>query len=129
VPEPILYVDFAEVRDGRLQELMAGMRDLAAFVQANEPWLSGYDVYFNEAGTRMTVVHAHADAASLEHHMAVAGPEFSRFVDLVRLLTIDIYGTPSDDLLRQILGKAELLGPATVTVHRHAAGFTRQGDR
>ena len=121
----ILYVDHAEVRAGKLDELKLAMGELVELVEANEPQLGGYEVYFSEDGTRMTVVHSHVDSASLERHMRVAGPAFARFVDLVRLLTIDVYGTTSEALMEQIRDKAALLGSATVTVHRRHAGFTR----
>ena len=69
----ILYVDTSDVREGALEELKAGMKELTDFVEANEPRIIAYNVYFNDEGTRMTVVHAHVDSASFEHHMEVAG--------------------------------------------------------
>jgi quinol monooxygenase YgiN len=123
--EPIIYIDRSEVRDGKLDELKRAMRELAVLVEANEPRLGAYRVYFTEDGTQMTVIHMHADSASLELHMKVAGPAFPRFVDLVRLLTIDVYGRPSADLMQAIRDKAALLGSATVTLHELGAGFAR----
>ena len=125
--EAIVYIDRSEVREGKLDELKRGMRDLAALVEANEPRLAAYRVYFTEDGTQMTVIHMHADSASLELHMRVAGPAFPRFVGLVRLLSIDVYGRPSDVLMQAIRDKAALLGSATVTLHEIGAGFTRPG--
>jgi hypothetical protein len=122
----ILYVDRAEVRAGRLEELKRAMGGLVELVEANEPQLEAYEVYFAEEGTMMTVVHSHVDSASLERHMSVAGPAFSKFVDLVRLMTIDVYGTPSDALMEQVRHKAALLGTATVTVHERHGGFARR---
>lgn len=121
----ILYVDRAEVRAGKLDELKRAVADLVDLVQANEPQLGAYNVYFGADGRTMTVVHAHTDSASLQRHMDVAGPAFSGFVDLVRLLTIDVFGSPSDDVMQRIRDKAALLGSATVTVHESFAGFTR----
>jgi len=98
-------------------------------VEANESRLIAYNVYFTENGTRMTVIHVHPDPASLEFHMKVAGPAFSRFAEFVKLLTIDIYGKLSDDLLEQMRKKAQMLGNGTVTVHELHAGFARFGVR
>jgi|SRR5215217_5009708 len=53
--QPIMYVDTSEVRPGRLEELKAAMNDLARFVQANEPHLLAYNVYFTGDGTRMRI--------------------------------------------------------------------------
>ena len=123
--DQIVYVDRSEIREGRLEDLKKAMKELAQFVEANEPRLVGYNVYFDEGGTRMTVIHVHRDSESLEFHMNVAGPLFPRFADLVRLRSIDVYGRPSDAVARQLQRKADMLGGATVTVYGHHAGFAR----
>jgi quinol monooxygenase YgiN len=123
--DAIVYVDTAEVREGALEELKEGMKELVAFAQANEPRLIAYNVYFSDDGTRMTVVHVHPDSASLEYHMEVAGPFFRRFVELVTLSSINVYGELSEGLLAQLQEKAQLLGRGAVEVDALHAGFTR----
>jgi quinol monooxygenase YgiN len=125
--EPILYVDTSEIREGKLAELKSAIKDLVEFVDANEPQAIAYNVYFNQDGTRMTVVQIHPDSASLEFHMKVAGPAFPRFTELVKLSTIEIYGRPSDSLLEQLRQKARMLGNGTVVVHELHGGFARFG--
>jgi hypothetical protein len=121
----IVYVDTSEVREGALDDLKAAIDELAAFVEANEPRLISYNVYFSGDGTRMTVVHVHPDSASLEYHLEIAGPLFTKFVDLVTLSSIRIYGEPSEKLLQQLHEKARLLGRGGVVVDPWHAGFTR----
>jgi quinol monooxygenase YgiN len=121
----IVYVDTSDVREGALEELKAGMKELVDFVEANEPRLLAYNVYFSDDGSRMTVVNVHPDAASLEYHMEVAGPFFRRFVELVKLSSIHIYGEPSEKVLKQAHEKARLLGRGEVTADALHAGFTR----
>jgi hypothetical protein len=123
--DAILYIDISEVREGALDELTAGLKDLVDFIEANEPRLIAYNVYLSADGTRMTVVNVHPDSASLEYHMDVAGPLFRRFVDLVTLSSIRIYGEPSEKALKQAHEKARLLGGGTVEVDAFHAGFTR----
>lgn len=123
--DAIVYVDTAEVREGALEELKEGMKELVAFAQANEPRLLAYNVYFNDDGTRMTVVHVHPDSASLEYHMEVAGSFFRRFVELVTLSSINVYGEASEGLLAQLQEKAHLLGRGAVEIDALHAGFTR----
>ena len=127
--EPIVYIDSSEIREGKLEELKTAMNRLVEFVEANEPQLIAYNVYFKEDGTRMTVFHVHPDSASLEFHMKVAGPLFPKFAEFIRLLTIDVYGKPSDDLVEQMRQKAQMLGNGTVLVHELHAGFARFGVR
>ena len=123
--EPIIYVDRSEVRDGKVEELKTAIRDLAQFVEANEPDLIAYRVYFSEDGTRLAVIHVHRDTASLEFHMRVAGPLFPKFAEFVKLLTIDVYGKLPDDLVQEMKQKAQMLGTGAVRVHALHAGFTR----
>jgi hypothetical protein len=125
MPDALVYVDTSVVRDGALEELKAGMQELADFVAANEPRLVAYNVYFSADGTTMTVVHVHPDSASLEYHLEVAGPMFRRLAELVRLSSIHIYGEPSESALKQSLEKARLWGHDEVTVQALHAGFTR----
>jgi hypothetical protein len=125
MPDALVYVDTAEVREGALEELKEGMKELVHFVEANESRLIAYNVYFSDDGTRMTVVHVHPDSASLEYHMEVAGPFFRRFAELVTLSSINVYGEASEGLLAQLQEKAQLLGRGAVEVDALHAGFTR----
>lgn len=61
--------------------------------------------------------------------MKVAGPALPKFVELIKLSTMDIYGKPSDELLEQMRRKVRMLGNATVVVHELHAGFARFGVR
>ncbi len=123
--DAIVYVDTSDVREGALEELQAGMKELVEFVEANEPRIISYNVYFNEEGTRMTVMHVHPDAESVEYHLEVAGPFFRRFVELVTLTSTHIYGRPSETVLKQADEKVRLLGRGVVDVQALHAGFTR----
>jgi len=123
--EPILYIDHSEIYAGKLEELKTAMNELVELVESNEPQIIAYNVYFNEDGTRITVVHVHADSASLAFHMKVAGPAFPKFAQFVKLLSIDVYGKLTDDLLEQVRRKAQMLGNGTVVVHRLHAGVAR----
>lgn len=125
--EPIFYVDRSQIREGKLAELKAAMKELAAFVEANEPRLISYNFFLDEAAGLMTVVAVHPDCASMEFHMQVAGPAFRRFTDLISLTTIEVYGRVSDTLLNELRRKAQTLGNGTVIAHALHAGFARFG--
>ncbi len=127
--QPLVYVDASDVRKGALGELKGAIKELAEFIEANEPQLISYNVYVSDDGSQMTVVHVHPDAASLDYHLDVAGPAFGRFSDLVRLSSIQIYGEPSEKALGQLHDKARLLGSGDVIVWGPHAGFSRFGVR
>jgi hypothetical protein len=121
----ILVVDSSEIRAGKLGEVKAGVEELVSFVEENEAEPLAYDIYFDEAGTQMTVVQIHPDSASLERHLTVAAPVFRRFADLLTLVRVDVYGKASEAALEQIRGKAQLLGDARLVVHELHSGFSR----
>lgn len=125
MPTPIVYIDRSNVREGRLAELRTAMDELARFVEEHEPRILAFDAYFSDDGERMTVVHVHRDAASLDEHLEVAGPKFPRFADFIELTGIEVYGEPSEEALRRLRDKAARLGGGALEVHRHAAGFAR----
>ena len=124
MPDPLIYVDRATVRDGSLEELKGAIRELAEFVEANVPRAVSYGVFFTDDGGRMTVVHVHADPSSLDDHLRIAGPRFAPFADLLTLESIDVYGTPSDEAIARLREKADLLG-GEVAIHPLHAGFIR----
>jgi quinol monooxygenase YgiN len=122
---PLVYVDTSEVRDGAHAMLREAIKELVEFIDANEAQLLAYNVYLSDDGSEMTVVHVHADAASLEYHMEVAGAAFRPFADLVTLSSIHVYGRPSEKTLSMLHDKARLLGGDSVIVHDPHAGFSR----
>lgn len=123
--EFIAYLDTSEVRPGRLEELKATMAELSSFVEMNEPQILAYRVYFSEDGSTMSVMNLHADLASLEFHMKVAGPKFPPIAPLITLRTIEVFGRPSEELLARLRAKAQVLGGGAVIVHDVHAGFAR----
>jgi quinol monooxygenase YgiN len=125
MPQPLIYVDTSDIREGALEELREASRKLAEFIEENEPQLLSYSVYFSEDADQIAFVHVHADQASLDYHMDIAGPRFARFADLLTLRSIHIYGEPSEKALAQLREKVRLLGSGDVVVHPPHAGFGR----
>jgi quinol monooxygenase YgiN len=121
----LIYVDTSDVREGAVEELRGAIEELIEFIDANEPQIVAYCVYLSDDEREMTVVHVHADAASLEYHLDVAGPAFRKLADLITLSSIRVYGEPSRTALTQLHDKARLLGRDDVAVHGLEAGFSR----
>ncbi|MEU6373884.1 hypothetical protein [Streptomyces sp. NPDC046909] len=123
--QPLYYIDRSDLREGKIAQVRAGMRDLAEFVEAREPQLIAYHFYIDESESTMTTVAVHPDSASLELHMELGGPKFREFRELIRMNSIDVYGQASPAAVRQLRQKAEMLGGGTVTFHTEQAGFSR----
>jgi quinol monooxygenase YgiN len=121
----IIVIDSSEILEGKLEELKTALEELVEFVEANEADPIAYNVYFDEAGTRMTVLQIHPSSAAMEFHLRVAGPVFRKFTELVKLSRVDFYGRPSEAVLEQMRQKAQLLGNAPVVVNELQAGFVR----
>jgi quinol monooxygenase YgiN len=124
----LIYVDTSDVREGAVEELKGAIKKLVEFIDANEPQIVAYSVYLSDDEREMTVVHVHADAASLEYHLDVAGPAFRKLANLITLSSIRVYGEPSKRVLTQLHDKASLLGRDDVAVHGLEAGFSRIGS-
>ena len=123
--ELLIAVDSSEIREGKLDAVKAGVAELAAFVEANEPGMIAYSIYLDEEAGRMTVVQIHPSSASMELHMEIAAPIFRKFADLLDLTRVDFSATPSEALLHRMRQNAERLGRAPVLVNEHHAGFAR----
>jgi hypothetical protein len=123
--EPIVYIDRSEVREGKLDGLKAAIGELTEFIEVNVPRAISYGVYLDRTGSKMTVIQIQPDSAALESHMKVGAPAFAKFRDFIRLTAIEVYGDPSDHLLKQLDEKARMLGGGRVTVHKLQDGFAR----
>lgn len=124
--EPILYVDCSTIRSQDITGLRKAVASLADFVREREPQLLFYGFEIDEATSTMRVVAFHPDSESLALHLGIGGPEFRKVGAFIDLQQIDVFGTPSDGVLRQLRQKAEMLGSdALVVVHELASGFER----
>jgi quinol monooxygenase YgiN len=124
----VIAIDTSEVRPGKLEEVERAVDDLAKWVESNEPRPIAYHVYLDRERGRMTVLQIHPDSASMENHLEMAGPAFRPFVDLIDLTSMEVFGTPSDELLARLQEKVGLLGHAAIVVHELQAGFSRFGS-
>ena len=120
----IVYIDRSGIREGRNEDLKAGICRLVEVIESLEPQLISYGFHLDEEAARMTVVAAHPDSASLELHMEIGRTEFRRLAEMVTLRQIEVYGTLSDKALTMLEQKATMLGGLD-TVHERFAGFAR----
>jgi hypothetical protein len=122
---PIVYVDVSAIREGKHEELEAGMDNLSRFVEEHMPRVAFYGFFLDETQSTMTVVAVHPDSASLQFHLDEGNEEFRKFGHLLDLSRIDVYGDVSDGVRERLDRKARMLGRGTVTVHECHAGFAR----
>ena len=129
MPEPLIFIDVSEIVPGKLEDAKAAFKELAAFVEANEPRAISYNVFFNADETVVTVVQVHPDSASMEFHVSVGAELFKKFAGLLTMRKMAIYGETSTELLEAMRAKAAMLGAGGVEVHDLHAGFSRLSIR
>jgi len=114
--ESVVIVDRSSIQEGKLDAVRDGMKELAEFAQANEPRMIAYCPYLDEDRSQVTVFQMHPDSASAEFHMQVGVPLFQKFVDLLKLQQIDVYGEAGAGLIEQLQHKADMLGGAPLAI-------------
>jgi hypothetical protein len=122
----VIYIDRSDVHEGARNELEAGVRALVGFVDAHQPQMATYAVYFDKHASRMTVVSVHPSSASLERHIEIWRPEFEKLGHLLTLREIEVFGPLSERARELVHQKAAALGDGgVVTLHAQFAGFER----
>ncbi len=122
--EPFIFIAISTIKEGKLEDFKRFYRELAEFVEANEPRMIHFGAYISEDGTEVTNIQVHPDADSMEFHMQVAGEKISQgyeFFDATE--SIEVCGTPSDavlEMMRQIAGSG-----APVSIKSDYSGFNR----
>lgn len=125
---PLVYIDHSDIRPGKLEDLRAAVSALVAFVEEREPRLLSYGFHLDAATSTMTVVAVHPDAASLQLHLQVGGPEFRKVGELIELRRIEVYGRLSPTTRALLEQKAAMLGrDASIVVDERTVGFARIG--
>jgi len=121
--DSIVVVDRSEILEGKLADVENGFRDLADFVATHEPRIIAYLIYVSEDRRMVTVLQIHPDSESMESHMALAGPLFAKFAAMLRMQSLDVYGSPTERLLAMLRQKSAMLGAGAPVVHRVQSGF------
>ena len=113
-----------DIREGKLGKVTAAMNEVVESIKTKEPRIIFYNAYINEEGTQLTVLQAHPDSASVEFHIEVTEPAFTKMAKCITLSSLDIYGTPSQSL-QDKLQRTKLTSRVTVIGHELSAGFSR----
>ena len=123
---PFIVINTYAIKEGKLEGFRQFLQELFNVLKANEPGVLAIDAYVNGDGTEATIVQVHPDAASVQHYWQVlhqhTGRAFGQFVDATT--SFQVYGTPSDVILRRARQHAES-GVAVSVKPEHLGGFTR----
>jgi quinol monooxygenase YgiN len=123
--EPFVYVGSWTIKPGKFEEARKRLAEHAEFVETNEPRMIAFHVYFDEHGTRSTVVQVHPDSASMEFHMQLIAEHLGDVFDYIDAILSEQYYGPMSETLSETLAKWEGPGVAVTKLPVHEAGFTR----
>ena len=124
---PFIFISHSRIKQGRLDDFKAALRDMAAFVEGNEPRVLAFEAYLNDDETEVTGVQIHADADSMAHHMEVAFTKILEFDQLLDTQSVDVYGVPNDAVVAMMeqIGDQYSSNMAVRTMTNPVGGFTR----
>jgi hypothetical protein len=126
VTGPFIFVATNTLKPGALEAERRRVPELCDFIQASEPRLIAFNEYVNDDGTEVAVVQVHPDAESMRLHMGTvrerAAQAYAETLDATA--SIQVFGTPDDEVLAMLAQQAGSGVPLTVKAH-HLGGFTR----
>lgn len=122
---PFIFIGTYRIKDGKLEEARKRVQDLVDLVERNEPRLIAFNVYLDEAGTRLAAVQVHPDPASMEHHLSVISDHLTEGFDYLESTDgQQVYGPPSETLSALLRRHCDPKA-STTFLPVHEAGFVR----
>jgi quinol monooxygenase YgiN len=126
---PIIYLFTMTIKPGKTEEARKHIAELVDFVETNEPRMIAFHCFFDEEGSKLTIVQMYPDSASMEFHMEVNAKHFTTAYDyLDSQLNEEFYG-PISETLASELGKWDRTNVAVTRMPLHEGGFTRTNVR
>lgn len=121
--EPFVFIGTHPIKPGKRDEFLAWFQEFSEFIEAKHPRLLHVGLYLDEGETAATVVLIQPDAAAMQHHMQVAGPELAKTAEFLEPATsMQAFGTPDEDVLATL---RQMNAEAPLHFHRHADAFHR----
>ena len=129
---PLIVITTASIKEGRLDDFKQFTKKLHEHFEAREPQIIAFNVFLNEDETEMTSIQVHPNPASMDSHMEVLnqvlGEDMAEWVeraDFLETKHIEIYGSPSEALLKADQPWVDSGAISRMIKPVHVAGFTR----
>jgi hypothetical protein len=127
--EPFIHVGTYTIQSGKTEEARKRIAELIDFVETNEPRMIAFNVYFDEEGSKLTVVQVHPDSASMEFHLQINAKHFTTAFDYLESQMSDQYYGPMSETLAAEIAKWDDPNVAVTRMPVHEGGFTRTNIR
>jgi hypothetical protein len=126
---PFVFISQSRVKEGKLDDFKRGLRDMAEFVEANEPRVVAFEAYLNDDETEVTGLQIHPDADSMANHMQVAFEKIMQFDQYLDTQSVEVYGVPNEAVLGMMKQIGDQFGGESAMAIRvrtnPVGGFTR----
>lgn len=129
---PLISITTASIKEGKLDDFKQFTERLVASFEAREPQIIAFNVFLNEDETEMTSIQVHPTPASMDSHREVLkqvlGEDMAEWVeraDFLEIKHIEIYGSPSEALLKDDQPWVDSGAITRMIKPVHVAGFTR----
>jgi quinol monooxygenase YgiN len=126
---PFIFISQSRVKEGKLDDFKRGLREMAEFVQANEPRVIAFEAYLSDDETEVTGLQVHPDADSMAFHMQVAFEKIMEFDQYLETQSVEVYGVPNEAVLGMMKQIGDQFGEESAMSMRvrtnPVGGFTR----
>jgi quinol monooxygenase YgiN len=126
---PIIYIFTMKIKPGKAEEARKHIAEQIDFVETNEPRMIAFHCFFDDEGSKLTIVQVHPDSASMEFHMEVSVKHFTTAFDYLDSQVSEQYYGPISETLASELAKWEKTNVAVTHMPLHEGGFTRTNVR
>lgn len=126
---PFIFISQSKIKEGRLDDFKRGLREMAEFIETNEPRFIAFEAYINDDDTEVTGVQIHPDADSMAFHMQIAFEKIMEFDQYLDTQSVEVYGVPNDavsSMMKQISNQFTTEMSLRVRTNP-VGGFTRAG--
>jgi len=123
--EAIVFISTHKIKDGKLDGFKQLSREVAPFIEADKPHTVFFELYLNEEGTEVTIVHVFPDADAMDLHFQGADERSEKSLEFIQPKRFEIYGTPSDQVLAAMMRQKAAPGVELVIKPRPMGGFIR----
>jgi hypothetical protein len=123
--QPIVFISHNRVREGQLSGLKRFMPEGTQALDAAKPRTLMFLAYLDDAQSEFTVVHAFADAASMDEHMEGVVERVAASSEFIESRGFEIYGRPSEAVRQMMAGAAARAGTELKIHPELMGGFVR----
>jgi hypothetical protein len=109
---PIVFISNQKIKAGKFEDYKQHYQQTVELIKVNKPGTVAHLAFSDEDGTNASIVHVFPDAESLEFHLQGAGELAEKAFEFMEIVSIDIYGRPSNAVLanmQQIAGSGVAL--------------------